>query len=149
MRVPVHSVHDVGVAVRVVRKASGVRQDDAAGSAGVSHVFLRDLEHGKQTVQFGRVLQVLDELGIRMELEIPDDAKERWQCRCQPCLSSRSGAWQIMRQTVQFGRVLQVLDELGIRMELEIPDDAKERWHQLVSQANSQSDAVLSSGSAT
>ena len=43
----------------------------------------------------------------------------------------------------------EVLDELGIRMELEIPDDAKERWHQLVSQANSQSDAVLSSGSAT
>lgn len=65
MRVPVHSVQDVGMAVRVVRKSSGVRQDDAAGSAGVSHVFLRDLEHGKQTVQFGRVLQVLNELGIR------------------------------------------------------------------------------------
>ncbi len=99
MRVPVHSVHDVGMAVRVVRKSSGVRQDDAAGSAGVSHVFLRDLEHGKQTVQFGRVLQVLDELGIRMELEIPDDARER--------------------------------------------------WHQLMSQANSQSDSISSSGSAT
>ena len=33
MRVPVHSVQDVGMAVRVVRKSSGVRQDDAAGSA--------------------------------------------------------------------------------------------------------------------
>lgn len=99
MRIPVHSVRDVGVAVRVVRKSSGVRQDDAAGSAGVSHVFLRDLEHGKHTIQFGRVLQVLNELGIRMELEIPDDARER--------------------------------------------------WHQLVSQANSQSDAVLSSVPAT
>ncbi len=77
MRVPVRSVKEVGVAVRAVRKESGVRQDDAAGSAGVSHVFLRDLEHGKATVQFGRVLQVLDELGIRMELEVPDDARER------------------------------------------------------------------------
>ena len=77
MRVPVRSVKEVGAAVRAVRKESGVRQDDAAGSAGVSHVFLRDLEHGKATVQFGRVLQVLDELGIRMELEVPDDARER------------------------------------------------------------------------
>jgi transcriptional regulator with XRE-family HTH domain len=57
-----------------VRKESGVRQDDAAGSAGVSHVFLRELEHGKETVQFGRVLQVLDELGIQMVLEIPGAA---------------------------------------------------------------------------
>lgn len=77
MRVPVRSVKDVGAAVHAVRKASGVRQDDAAGSAGVSHVFLRDLEHGKATVQFGLVLQVLDELGIRMELDVPDEARER------------------------------------------------------------------------
>lgn len=91
MRVPVRSVKEVGMAVRAVRKESGVRQDDAAGSAGVSHVFLRDLEHGKATVQFGRVLQVLDELGIRMELEVPDDARERlaqlmsqWPSQAQP-----------------------------------------------------------------
>ena len=77
MRVPVRRVNDIGAAVRAVRKESGLRQDDAAGSAGVSHVFLRDLEHGKETVQFGLVLQVLDELGIRMELEVPDDACER------------------------------------------------------------------------
>jgi y4mF family transcriptional regulator len=91
MRVPVRSVKEVGAAVRAVRKESGVRQDDAAGSAGVSHVFLRDLEHGKATVQFGRVLQVLDELGIRMELEVPEDARERlaqlmsqWPSQVQP-----------------------------------------------------------------
>jgi len=47
------------------------------GARGVSHVFLRDLEHGKATIQFGLVLQVLDELGIRMELDVPDDARER------------------------------------------------------------------------
>jgi y4mF family transcriptional regulator len=77
MRVPVRQVNEIGAAVLAVRKESGLRQDDAAGSAGVSHVFLRDLEHGKETVQFGLVLQVLDELGIRMELEVPDDARER------------------------------------------------------------------------
>ncbi|MFT4241315.1 MAG: transcriptional regulator [Acidovorax sp.] len=76
MHLPVRTVEDVGAAVRAVRKHSRIRQDDAAGSARVSHVFLRDLEHGKATVQLGRVLQVLDELGIHMVLEVPDEARE-------------------------------------------------------------------------
>ncbi len=69
MRIGVRSVESVGVAIRAMRKATGIRQDDVPG---VSHVFLRDLEKGKDSVQFGRVLKVLDELGIRMVLEVPD-----------------------------------------------------------------------------
>lgn len=45
MRMWVRSV-SVGVAIRAMRKASGLRQDDISG---VSHVFLRDLEKGKDT----------------------------------------------------------------------------------------------------
>lgn len=71
------NVSDLGQVVRAVRKASGVRQDDLAGSAGVSHVYMRDLEHGKETAQIGRAMQVLSELGITMSLEIPDEAFER------------------------------------------------------------------------
>lgn len=78
-RIPIQSVAAFGQVVRAVRKAGGVRQDDVAGSVGVSHVYLRDLEHGKETAQMGRALQVLAELGIRMELEIPDEAFERLQ----------------------------------------------------------------------
>jgi len=37
-----------------------------------SHVFLRDVECGKPTVQLGRVLRLLQELGIRITLDIPD-----------------------------------------------------------------------------
>lgn len=69
MRITVDSVERVGVAIRAMRRVSGVRQDDVPG---VSHMFMRDLEHGKNTVQFGRVLKVLDELGIRMVLEVPE-----------------------------------------------------------------------------
>lgn len=78
-KISIQSVAAFGQVVRAVRKAGGVRQDDVAGSVGVSHVYLRDLEHGKETVQMGRALQVLAELGIRMELEIPDEAFERLQ----------------------------------------------------------------------
>ena len=41
MRMWVRSVESVGVAIRAMRKASDLRQDDISG---VSHVFLRDLE---------------------------------------------------------------------------------------------------------
>lgn len=68
MRIAVTSVESVGVAVRAVRKVNALRQDDIPN---VSHVFLRDLEKGKETVQFGLVLKVLDELGIRLVLEVP------------------------------------------------------------------------------
>jgi hypothetical protein len=53
MRIAVTSVESVGVAIRAMRKVNGIRQDDVPG---VSHVFLRDLEKGKETVQLGRVL---------------------------------------------------------------------------------------------
>ena len=69
MQIQVTSVESVGVAIRAMRKVNSIRQEDVPG---VSHVFLRDLEKGKDTVQFGRVLTVLEELGIRMVLEVPE-----------------------------------------------------------------------------
>jgi len=90
MQVRIQQVSDVGRAVLAVRKASGVRQDDAAGSAGVSHVFLRELERGKETVQFGRVLQVLQELGIQMVLEIPSEARARFEALKAETVPGRS-----------------------------------------------------------
>jgi transcriptional regulator with XRE-family HTH domain len=94
MQIRIQQVADVGRAVLAVRKESGVRQDDAAGSAGVSHVFLRELERGKETVQFGRVLQVLEELGIQMVLEIPSDAHARFQA-----LSAKDAAERAERKS--------------------------------------------------
>ena len=50
MQIEVSSVESVGVAIRAMRKVHSIRQDDVPG---VSHMFLRDLEKGKDTVQFG------------------------------------------------------------------------------------------------
>jgi transcriptional regulator with XRE-family HTH domain len=62
------------LAIRAVRRRSRVRIDDLAATAGVSKQFTQDVEHGKPSVQFGRVLKVLAELGISLELDIPDEA---------------------------------------------------------------------------
>ena len=74
MRIPIQSVTDLGLAVRAVRRHSHVRIDDLAGIAGVSKQFTQDVEHGKPTVQLGRVLKLLAELGLPLELDIPDEA---------------------------------------------------------------------------
>jgi transcriptional regulator with XRE-family HTH domain len=73
MRIPIQSTVDLGLAVRAVRRHSRVRIDDLAATAGVSKQFTQDVEHGKPTVQFGRVLKVLAELGIPLALDIPDE----------------------------------------------------------------------------
>lgn len=84
------NVSDMGHVVRAVRKTSGLRQDDLAGSAGVSHVYMRDLERGKATAQIGLALQVLAELGIDLVLDIPDDAFERLQLEKAQAVHSAS-----------------------------------------------------------
>ncbi|PZO12241.1 MAG: transcriptional regulator [Burkholderiales bacterium] len=78
MQLPIHSVADLGIAIRAVRKEQGLRLDDTAGSAGVGHVFLREVERGKDTVQLGLVLKVLDELGIQLSIDIPVEVLPRF-----------------------------------------------------------------------
>lgn len=72
MNLPIESTKELGTLVRRVRKAQRIRQDDLAGMVSASHVFLIELERGKSTVQFGKVLDVLRELGIRLIADVPD-----------------------------------------------------------------------------
>jgi DNA-binding XRE family transcriptional regulator len=70
----IRSPEDLGLVIRAVRKSTHVRQDDLAGAAQVSRQFTVDVEKGKPTVQLGRVLLLLKELGIGLHVEIPDEA---------------------------------------------------------------------------
>ena len=72
-----HTITDTASIARLIhqeRKRQGLRQDDLAAMAGASDAFLRDVERGKPTVQLGKVLSVLGELGIRVVLELPGSA---------------------------------------------------------------------------
>ncbi len=68
--------------MRSVRRGSKVRLDDLAATAGVSKQFASDVEHGKPTVQLGRVLKLLSELGVPLELDIPEDAEKELINQC-------------------------------------------------------------------
>jgi len=62
----IDSVAQLGRLVRRRRKESGVRQTDAAALAGVGVRFLSELERGKESAEVGRVLQVLERLGLEV-----------------------------------------------------------------------------------
>lgn len=68
----IHSAADLGLLIRAARKSSAVRQDDLAAIVGVSKQFAYDAERGKSTIQLGRVLPILEELGIQLIAEVPD-----------------------------------------------------------------------------
>jgi len=70
MSIPLTSVLDAGIAIRAMRKRAGLRIDDFAMAAGVSKQFMTDLENGKATVQMGKVLHLLEQLGISVGLEL-------------------------------------------------------------------------------
>jgi transcriptional regulator with XRE-family HTH domain len=67
---------ELGLLIRSVRRASGVRLDDLAATAGLSKQFVQDVEYGKPTVQLGLVLKLLAELGMPLSVDIPQAAAE-------------------------------------------------------------------------
>ena len=62
---------EIGEIVRATRKATGLRQYELAGTAGVGLRFIVDLEAGKSTAQIGKALQVLHALGCSVEIAPP------------------------------------------------------------------------------
>lgn len=71
MKIQIDSPEDLGAVVRATRKTLGLRQDDTAGAIGVSENFLSKVERGSDTVQWGKLFQVLQQLGISITVNAP------------------------------------------------------------------------------
>ena len=90
----IHTPQDLGPIVRAVRKAQGLRQDDAASSIGVSENFLAKLERGGARVQFDKLLLVLEELGIELVAHYPSEAEAVLNAPRRGQVGTRSAARQ-------------------------------------------------------
>lgn len=64
----IHSLHQLGSAIRDARKRQALRQDELAAVAGVGVRFLVEVEAGKPTAQIGKVLDVLAALGLEIDV---------------------------------------------------------------------------------
>jgi y4mF family transcriptional regulator len=76
MKTKIISAPDIGAAIRKKRKDDGLTLADAAALCGVGYRFMSDLENGKTTAQLGKVLQVVQALGLDVFVELkkwPDE----------------------------------------------------------------------------
>jgi y4mF family transcriptional regulator len=64
--VPEMNVKEIGRLVRQARKKQGFTQQEAAGYLNVGVRFLSELENGKPTLQTGKVIEVLAQLGYEL-----------------------------------------------------------------------------------
>lgn len=71
MKITIDKAAAIGKVVRASRKTQKIRQDDAAGSIGVSENFLGKIERGSESVQWGKLFQVLEGLGVRVLVDVP------------------------------------------------------------------------------
>lgn len=60
----IQNAMDLGKMVASQRKAQGLTQSDLAGLAQTGTRFISDLENGKATAQFDKVMHILNLLGL-------------------------------------------------------------------------------------
>lgn len=64
----IRAVSELGRAIRLPRKAIGLTQTAVAQVAGVGNRFVSELERGKATAEFGKVLRVVSVLGLDLHV---------------------------------------------------------------------------------
>ncbi len=62
------SPQQLGAAIRARRRQLTVTQKDLAMTCGTGLRFIIDLEKGKPTCQIGKILQVLQALGLKLQI---------------------------------------------------------------------------------
>ena len=63
----------LGKRIRALRRAQKITQAQLAGLANTGIRFIGDLENGKETCHIGKVLRVIETLGVDMLIRNPYD----------------------------------------------------------------------------
>jgi HTH-type transcriptional regulator / antitoxin HipB len=62
----VRTVKELGILIRAFRKNQGVTLEKVSGLTNIGMRFLSELERGKETIQLGKALATLNNLGLDM-----------------------------------------------------------------------------------
>ncbi len=71
--VDVRKPRDIGDAIRVVREARGISQDELAQANSYDRFYLNSLESGRSTLYVTRLLRTLKSLGITLSVTFDPD----------------------------------------------------------------------------
>ena len=69
------SAKDIGHIIRDRRRRQHLTQEEVAAKARVTARWLRDVEHGKDTAEIGKVLTVLAKLDLHVDVTPLENAK--------------------------------------------------------------------------
>ena len=69
----IQNTANLGRKVRELRRAQKITQAQLAGLANTGIRFVSDLENGKETCHIGKVLRVIETLGVDMLIRNPYD----------------------------------------------------------------------------
>lgn len=64
----IHSPIDISAAIKNRRKSLNLTQAECAAFCGVGLRFFSELENGKQSLHLGKVMQVLQMLGLKIQI---------------------------------------------------------------------------------
>ncbi len=71
--IQVNSMVEISNAVREARRSQGISQTVLAQLSNVGLRFVCEIEHGKKSVRFDKLLSVLTTLGMSLRLEMPSE----------------------------------------------------------------------------
>lgn len=69
----VNNMVEIANAVREARRSQGISQTVLAQLSNVGLRFVCEIEHGKKSVRFDKLLSVLTTLGLSLRLEMPSE----------------------------------------------------------------------------
>lgn len=69
----IRTCESMGKTIRDLRRSQGLTQAQLAGLSNTGVRFISDLENGKETCHLGKILHVLDTLGIEIIIQSPYD----------------------------------------------------------------------------
>lgn len=71
----IHSPIDISAAIKNRRKSLNLTQAECATFCGVGLRFFSELENGKQSLHLSKVMQVLQMLGLKMQIIGNEESK--------------------------------------------------------------------------
>ena len=71
--IQVNNMVEIAHAVREARRSQGISQTVLAQLSNVGLRFVCEIEHGKKSVRFDKLLSVLTTLGMSLRLEMPSE----------------------------------------------------------------------------
>ncbi len=72
----IKNTKQLGTIIRAQRKQFKITQRDLALTSGTGTRFISDLEKGKQTCEIGKILQIVNSLGLKVSLSDSNTVSE-------------------------------------------------------------------------